>query len=258
MTVNVRSEGPVQIVVINRPHVRNAIDSATAQALDQAIKQAEADATVGAIVLTATGNRAFCSGLDLREASGEGPATAVPKVIFDGGFCGLTERVTDKLIIAAVNGAAVGGGWELALACDLIVAAETAFFASNEVSRGMIADGGASVRLPRIIGPYLARELLLTGDPLSAFRAAGLGLVNKVVPGDQLLSTAVELAQRILRHAPQAIGATRKLVNEAGGLPDPSAWAVNASYASQTVPTSDAWEGSTAYVEKREARWTGH
>src|SRR5579875_2915118 len=130
MTVHVERRNRVAIITIDRPERRNAIDEETAHALDRALRAAEEDNTVGAVVLTGAGTRAFSSGADLKEFSDHGPSSVVPTIVFEGGFCGITERFYAKPLIAAVNGAAVAGGWELALACDLIVASETTYFRS--------------------------------------------------------------------------------------------------------------------------------
>lgn len=255
MTVTVSRVEDVAVITINRPEVRNAVDGPTAEAFQRELAAAEQDATVTAIVITAAGKLAFCSGVDLREFSSRGPVEGVARVTSEDGFCGLTRHFSSKPLVAAVNGVAVAGGWELALACDLIVASQSATFSFNEVARGMVADEGGCLRLPGIVGPYVAREIVLTGTPISADRAERLGLVNRVVPAADLLDAAVSLATLVGKNAPIATQGSRKLIDLLTA-PSEEAWAANDAVSRTTNPSADAQEGSTAYTENRDAIWT--
>jgi enoyl-CoA hydratase len=249
MAVLVDRRDAVSVVTINRPEARNSLDAETIAGIGEAFVAAEHDPEVRAVVLTGAGDRAFCAGMDLR-------AFAAGGAIIDESRPGLevfTERVFGKPVIAAVNGTAVAGGFELALACDLIVAAEHAKFGLPEVKRALVAAGGGT-RLPRRLPLALALEIGLTGELFDAERAARLGLVNRVVPGDQVLAEALALAGLISRNGPLAVRVTKELmVGEAQGL-------ANKDIAAAVAPvfaSADAKEGARAFAEKRDPVWTG-
>ncbi|GAB2964254.1 enoyl-CoA hydratase-related protein [Amycolatopsis acidiphila] len=249
MSVLVQRHDAVTVVTINRPEARNALDAETMAGIGEALVAAEQDAEVRAVVLTGAGDRAFCAGMDLR-------AFAAGGAVIDESRPGLevfTERVYPKPVIAAVNGTAVAGGFELVLACDLAVVAEHAKFGLPEVKRGLVAAGGGT-NLPRRIPLALALELALTGETFDAARAAALGLVNRVVPGDQVLAEALALANTIARNGPLALRVTKELMlaQAQGAGREEIASATAAVFAS-----ADAKEGATAFAEKREPRWTG-
>ncbi|MEV3964224.1 enoyl-CoA hydratase-related protein [Nocardia sp. NPDC050193] len=249
MSILVERHDAVTVVTLNRPEVRNALDGATVTAVGQVLAAAEHDDTVRAIVLTGAGERAFCSGMDLKAfATGASLTTETGP-----GLAIFTQRIYPKPIIAAVNGAAVAGGFELVLACDLVVAAEEATFGLPEVKRGLVAAGGAT-NLPRRIPLPLALEIALTGNWMTAARAFQIGLVNRVVPRDQVLSEALSLAQTIASNGPLAVRITKELmVPQATG-------ATGVEIGAATAPvfaSNDAQEGAVAFLEKRPPRWTG-
>lgn len=249
MSVLVSRESAVTVMTINRPEARNALDAETMAGVGEALVAADADPEVRAVVLTGAGDRAFCAGMDLR-------AFAAGGAVLDDSRPGLevlTEGVYPKPVIAAVNGAAVAGGFELMLACDLAVVADHAKFGLPEVKRGLVAAGGGT-NLPRRVPLALALELALTGETVDAARVLELGLVNRVVPGEQVLAEALALADIIARNGPLALRVTKELMlaQARGASRDEIAAATGPVFAS-----ADAKEGATAFAEKREPRWTG-
>ena len=239
-------------ITLERPERRNAVDAALTAALTAALERFEADPGARVAVLTGSGDRAFCAGMDLKAfAAGEGP------LILEGpgGFAGFTRFPRTKPVIAAVNGAALAGGCELVLACDLVVAAEHAVFGLPEVKRGLFATSGGVLRLPRLIPPVRALELLLTGDPIDAATAHGLGLVNRVVPLDRLQEAARELALRICANAPLAVRETLALARAAFALTEEQLQARNDAAWARIAASEDAREGALAFAQKRAALW---
>ena len=249
--VLVERRGRVEIVTINRPDRRNALDGATIQGLGAALTEAEHDEDVNAVVLTAMGDRAFCAGMDLKAFAesgaplGDGPGLEV--------FVG---RVYPKPLIAAVNGPAVAGGFEIVLACDLVVAAEHATFGLPEVKRGLVAAGGGLTTLPRRVPLALALEMGLTGDSIEAPRAAALGLVNRVVAKDDVVDTAVALAEVIAANAPLALRVTKEVMLESSSV-DPDQRQGFGERMGAVFASEDAREGAVAFAEKRAPRWVG-
>lgn len=194
--------GALLILTIDREERRNALDSATAASLDAAIDGAENDASISAIILTATGERAFCSGMDMKEAAAIGPGSGL---IPGRGFGGITERRRTKPLIAAINGAAVAGGFEIALACDIVIAADHAIFALAEVKHGMFAFSGGIQRLARMVPRQTALALILTGEPISAERMLQLGLVSEVVPAAELRPRAIAIGEMIAAYSQDGV-----------------------------------------------------
>ncbi|HEV2310809.1 MAG TPA: enoyl-CoA hydratase-related protein [Acidimicrobiia bacterium] len=246
--------GAVLVLRLNRPDARNALTPALLRALSGAIVDAEADPTVRAIVLTGTGDRAFCAGMDLRAfAAGEHPDSADADET--RGFFRLLEGDVAIPVVGAANATAVAGGFELLLGCDVIVASDTARFGLPEVTRGLFPAGGGTflgTRLP--LG--VALELALTGDPIDARRAADLGLVSRVVPPEDVLDTALALAERIAANGPLALRATKELMRL--GVTDAARARERLREWQEIVFTSeDAREGATAFVEKRPPVWRG-
>ncbi len=243
--------GHIEILTINRPEARNAINLATATALSNALDEIEADDDIWVVVLTAAGDKAFSAGMDLKAfATGEFPIT-------DKGFGGITKRAFPKAIIAACNGSALAGGCEIMLSCDLVVAADHAKFGIPEVARGLVAGAGGLIRLPKRIPRAVALEMALTGEPMSAARALEIGLVNRVVPGDQVMAEAMALAERIAKNAPLAVRLSKQVMLEASELPEADAWAINDAVFGEIGRSGDAMEGAIAFAEKREPNWTG-
>jgi enoyl-CoA hydratase len=243
--------GSIELLTINRPDARNAINTAVAVALGDALDELETDETCRVVVLTGAGDKAFSAGMDLKAfAAGELPYT-------EKGFGGITQRVFPKPLICAANGSALAGGCEIMLSCDLVVAAEHARFGIPETSVGLIAGAGGLIRLPKRIPVAVALELALTADPISAERAHTVGLVNRVVPGEQVLDEALGLAKRIARNAPGAVRASKELIRTSADLGEAEAWALNDELFAAAAGAPDALEGATAFAEKREPRWTG-
>jgi enoyl-CoA hydratase/carnithine racemase len=255
-------DGHVALLTLNRPQALNAVDSALADAVGACLEDAAADPGVRAMVVTGAG-RAFCAGADLREIAagrGVGP-TGHP----EWGFAGLAQHWVSKPLIAAVNGYAMGGGTEIALACDLVVASEEAFFGLPEVKRGLLAAAGGVVRLQRQIPIKLALQMALTGDPVPAVMARDWGLVNDVVPAGQVLPRALELAKQIADNAPLSVQYSKKVLYQAasaGSDRDPAwnggdPWQINAEAMDVVFGSSDAIEGASAFAAKRPPVWTG-
>ncbi|MHB1486035.1 MAG: crotonase/enoyl-CoA hydratase family protein [Acidimicrobiales bacterium] len=253
MTVLVERRESVTIVTLNRPERRNALDGPTISGIGQAFTEAEHDPDVGAVILTAAGDRAFCAGMDLRAFADSGTPVGT-----DGPGLGvLMGRTYPKPVVAAVNGPAVAGGFELVLACDLVVAADHATFGLPEVKRGLVAAGGGVLLLPRRLPLALALEMGLTGDPIDAQRAYALGLVNRVVPAGEVLDVALGLAEVIAANAPMSLRLTKELMLEVSGGNDPVTRQQFADRYAPIFASDDAKEGATAFNERRSPRWTG-
>ncbi|HVB51569.1 MAG TPA: crotonase/enoyl-CoA hydratase family protein [Acidimicrobiales bacterium] len=243
--------GHVELLTINRPEARNAINRATAVALSEALDECEIDDDVWVVVLTGAGDKAFSAGMDLKAfATGEFPIT-------EKGFGGITKRNFTKPLIAAANGAALAGGFEMMISCDMVVAADHAKFGIPEATRGLIAGGGGLIRLPKRVPLTVAYELALTGDPIDAARAYELGLVNRVVPGDQVLDVAIALAERIAKNAPLAVRTSKDVMRRSIELSEADAWTANDEAFGMIGRSADAMEGAVAFAEKREANWQG-
>lgn len=250
--VRVQRVDSTLLITIDRPQARNSVNAAVAAALTAALYELETDPELRAGVLTGA-RGTFSAGMDLKAAlRGESPA--VP----GRGFGGLTEAARTKPLIAAVEGVALGGGLELALGCDLIVAAEDATFGLPDVTRGLIAAGGGVIRLPKRVPYHLAMEFLLTGEPVSGARAGRLGLVNRVTEPGEAVAVALGLAERLARNAPLALAAVQSLVRATDGVPEADAFAVQREMLGTLTASADAREGVTAFTERRTPRWTGH
>ena len=253
--VLVEHRGNVVIITINRPKARNAVDRATAHGIAAAIDEFESDpATVVAILTGADGT--FCSGMDLKAFVNAGPGDR-PAELEGRGFAGITETPPIKPLIAAVEGYALAGGCELALACDMIVAAENAVFGLPEVTRGLVAGSGGLLRLPRRIPHQIAMEYALTGAHMSAGDAHRWGLVNTLTPNGASLDAALQLAGKISANAPLAVRATKRVITESADWPLADAWSRQLDIVDSVLTSSDAHEGSQAFAEKRPAVWTG-
>ncbi|MER5916060.1 crotonase/enoyl-CoA hydratase family protein [Streptomyces sp. NPDC001982] len=241
----------VFVITIDRPQARNAVDGATARALAAAIDELEAreDLLVG--ILTGA-NGVFSAGMDLKAfAKGDTP------VIEGRGFGGITRTDIKTPLIAAVEGYALGGGTEMALACDMIVAARDATFGQTEVHYGIVPPEGGMVRLPERIPRNIALELLLTGAPLPAERAEQLGLVNHLTEPGEALTRAMELANRVAHNAPLAITAVKRVVNERTAFRDTDALRDQDQFVTPVLASLDAKEGARAFAEKRSPHWQG-
>jgi enoyl-CoA hydratase len=252
-----RRHGAVEILTLNRPERRNALSADLLAALNATFGELAADDAVRAVVLTGAGDRAFCAGLDLKDfASGRG-GPPVSRLDAEEQPRRHTVIAWDypKPIVAAVNGAAVAGGFEVMLACDLVVAAEHALFGLSEVKRGLLPGGGGTLLATRI--PLaLALELALTGNSFDAARALEVGLVNRVVPRSRVLDEALALATCIAENGPLAVKLIKQLVRRGATEGGPAAWPTAAQIA-QIFGSEDAREGALAFVEKRAPRWVG-
>jgi enoyl-CoA hydratase len=241
----------VQVITINRPEARNALDKAVADGIAAAVDELDASEELRVGVLTGAGGT-FSAGMDLKAfLAGETPAIA------GRGLCGITETPPRKPLIGAAEGWALAGGFELLLACDLVVAAETARFGVPEVKRSLVAAGGAALQLPRRVPYALALELLLTGEPLAAPRAAAIGLVNRVTPEGGALTGALELAATIASNGPLAVAATKAIARGSADWTFEEGWRRQAELVGPVFASEDAREGATAFAEKRAPVWRG-
>ncbi len=242
----------VACVVIDRPAARNAIDPDMAAAIEAAADTLEADGSVRVVVLTGAGDKAFSAGADLATvAAGRDRELLRPR----GGYLGLSAYPRKKMWIAAVRGVAAGGGLELALSCDLIVAGETARLGLPEVSRGTIAGACGVWRLPQRVPHSIALEWLTTGELVPAPRAHAAGLVNQVVADDQVVAAAIELAQRVARNSPTAVRETLAIARNAARLDEDRARLLTEQASERLRACPDNQEGAKAFLEKRPPRW---
>ncbi len=244
-------EGGVLVITLNRPEARNAANRALAEGVAAAMDVLESDDDLHVAILTGAGGT-FCSGMDLKAfVTGETPH------VKGRGFAGLTEYTASKPLIAAIEGYALAGGFELAISCDLIVAADDSKFGIPETKRGLAAAAGGLVKLPRQISPRIAMELALTGEFISAQRAYEIGLINKVVPSGSALSSAMELAAKISANGPLAVAASKKVIAHALDWTSDEAFAKQGEIVNPVFTSEDAIEGATAFAEKRAPNWKG-
>jgi enoyl-CoA hydratase/carnithine racemase len=247
-------EPHIAVVTLNRPAARNAVNGAVAAGLEAAVERAEADPDIWAVVLTGAGPHAFCAGADLKEVSaGRSAALATEK----GGFGGFVRARRSRLWIAAAQGHALAGGLELLLACDLAIGAETATFGLPEVTRSLVAGAGGVFRLPRVVPRAIALEMIATGAPISAATAHHHGLLNAVVPAEQVVPMALDLARKICGNAPVAVRESLAIARQAAELDEAALWALSGAASTRIRQTEDFQEGPRAFVEKRAPRWTG-
>ena len=249
--VRAEPEGDVLVVTIDRPEARNAVNLAVAEGIAAAVDRLDGDGTLRAGILTGAGGT-FCAGMDLKAfVAGERP------FVGDRGFAGLVQRPPRKPLIAAVEGWALAGGFEVALACDLIVAARDARFGIPEVKRGLVAAAGALLRLPRRIPYHLAMELALTGEPIGAERAAQVGIVSRLTEPGEAVAGARRLAAQVARNGPLAVDASKRIVAAAADWGEAEGWERQAEITAPVFGSEDAREGATAFAEKREPVWRG-
>lgn len=249
--VRTERHGAALQITIDRPDQANAIDGAVTRGLAAALGELEENGALRVGLLTATGDRHFCVGSDLRAAE-EDPAQLLHPV---GGFGGMVRFPRTKPLVAAINGDAIGGGIELALACDFAIASEGARFAFPEVSIGVLAAAGGAIRLPRLIGTPRALDLLLTGRFISAQEAEAIGLVSRAVPAELLIDEAMRAVESIASASPAAVAATRELVADASALGEEALWRRNDEVLAQILNGPDAAEGRRAFLEKRAPQW---
>jgi enoyl-CoA hydratase len=241
----------VAVITIDRPQARNAVNGEVARGIAAAIEDFDSRGDVSVLVLTGAGGT-FSAGMDLKGfLAGDAPMAA------GRGFGGIVERPPAKPVIAAVEGYALAGGFELVLACDLVVASEEAKFGLPEVRRGLVAGAGGLLRLPKRIPYHLAMEIALTGEHFSAERLAFAGLVNILVPAGEALSAAKELAHKIALNAPLALAATKRVIVESADWPADEAFSKQGEIISPIFGSKDAMEGAMAFAEKRQPVWRG-
>ncbi|MDU4962064.1 MAG: short-chain-enoyl-CoA hydratase [Sporomusaceae bacterium] len=250
------NEDGIGIVTLNRPKALNALNGQTMLELSRLMDELAKDAAVQVVIITGGGEKAFVAGADITEMQ---PMTAV-----EGRNWGKLGQATfakvenlPQPVIAAVNGFALGGGCELAMACDIRIASEKAKFGQPEVTLGITPGFAGTQRLARLVGRGIAKELLFTGDMIDAAEAYRIGLVNKVVPAEQLLAKAKELAQKIMSKAPVAVRMCKAAVNEGLDMDQDSGVAYEAEVFGLCFATDDQTEGMSAFVEKRQAKFTG-
>ncbi|MDQ1002231.1 crotonobetainyl-CoA hydratase [Neobacillus niacini] len=262
-TILFEKRGQIALITLNRPEVMNAVNRRLSVEVGFALEEFNNDPDLRVAIITGAGEKAFCVGSDLKEKLEIG--LSIPDEIKEWteklkewGFAGITKRHISKPIIAAVNGYALGGGFEIALSCDLIVASEKASFGLPEVKHGLIAGAGGLLRLPRNIPVKVAMRAILTGKSLSAEEAKSWGIVNEIVPHDDVLSAAIRLAEDIIKNSPTAVSFSKEVVYR--GLDStltfpPDGWKINDDYISQAFDSDDAKEGIRSFVEKREPNW---
>lgn len=256
--VLVERQGHILIATINRPEARNAVNAAVHVGLGEALEQAEHDPEIRVVILTGAGDQAFCAGADLKALSRGERLTPDDKAQRSWGFAGVVQHPISKPIIAAVNGFALGGGTELALACDLVVAADHARFGLPEVKRGIYAAAGGAFRIAQQLPVKVAMEILLTGEPFSAQRALELGFANRVVPLADLIETAIDLANRIAVNAPLSVQASKRIamgIADGGIANDAAFWEANNREGRAVMQSQDAKEGPLAFAQKRQPVW---
>ena len=243
--------GRVLLITLNRPDARNAVNLAMAEAMAAALDELDSDDELSVGVITGEG-KGFSSGMDLRAfASGERPWAR------DRGFAGIVQKPAEKPLIAAIEGFAVAGGLEIALACDLLVVAKGAKLGVPEVKRGLVAAGGALRQLPRRLPGAIAMELALTGETITAERAAELGLVNRLADPGRALDMALELAEEVAANAPLALRASKTVLRRQWSWDDETFWAKQGEMIAPVFASEDAIEGATAFSEKRDPNWRG-
>ncbi|KFG90923.1 Enoyl-CoA hydratase [Sphingobium herbicidovorans NBRC 16415] len=251
MPVNFEIINGVATITIDRPEARNSIDREAAIAIDAAIKQIESDSAIRVGIITGAGGN-FCAGMDLK-AFLRGETVRLP----DSGFAGVTQAKRTKPLIAAVEGYALAGGFEIALACDMVVASEEAQFGLTEAKRGLVANAGGLVRLPRQLPIKIATQLVLVGDLHPASLLATHGLINVVTPKGGALDGALELARKIAANGPLAVAVGRQVLNESLEWPADELFDRQNAITAAVFASEDAKEGARAFAEKRAPVWRG-
>ena len=250
--VQVAERQGILIVTINRPEARNAVNYECARQLAAAFERLDADPALRIGILTGTGS-VFSAGMDLKDFA----RTRIRPRVGDKGFAGLNEAPPAKPLIAAVEGYAVAGGFEMVLACDLIVASREATFGLPEVKRGLVAGSGGLLRLPKRLPYHIAMEMILTGDHFPAERASQLGLVNVLCEPGQALAQAISLAERIELNGPLAVQTSKKIVVQGQDWSQQEMFSRQAPMMTHIFESDDAREGALAFAQKRKPQWTG-
>jgi enoyl-CoA hydratase len=250
-------DGPLALITISRERVRNALSQATIAEIHTALQAVEADPALRVAIITGAGDRAFVAGADINELRALPNATAARLLAEGGHRVGLFIAGMQKIVIAAVNGFALGGGCELAMACDLRIAADSAKFGQPEINLGIIPGWGGTQRLTRLVGPGMSKLLNITGDLIDAQEALRIGLVERVVPAADLMPQARALALQIASKAPLAVAAIKQAVNRGADMGLADACMYEAALFGDITATADAKEGTSAFLEKRQPTWTG-
>lgn len=245
----VERRGPVMVLTLNRPEVKNAASYELACAMAEALDMLDADDSLSVAVLTGAGGN-FCTGMDLKGFL-QGKRPSIP----GRGFCAVTEAPPRKILIAAVEGYALAGGFELALGCDLIVSSNAAKFGLPEVKRGLVAAAGGLLRLPKRLPYHIAMEFILTGNMLSASTAHQHGLINRLVEPGQALDAALALADEIVANGPLALMASKRIVRESGDWNESDMFDKQRQIVTPVFESEDAKEGARAFAEKRKPVW---
>jgi len=251
MTVKFELEDGVAIITIDRPEARNAVDHATALAIFEAVRRIDSNHDIRVGILTGAGGH-FCAGMDLK-AFLRGEVVRFP----EAGFAGVTQANISKPLIAAIEGYALAGGFEIALACDLVVAAEDAKFGLTEVRRGLVANAGGLVRLPRQLPAKIASELVLTADIYPASLLAHHGLINRVVPSGEALQAALAYARKIAGNGPLAVAVSKQVLGESQDWSSTEMFDRQNELTAKVFKSADAREGASAFAEKRTPVWRG-
>ncbi len=254
--VNVETQDRLAVITVNRPEVRNALESRVVQELIATFERLAKAPDVGAIILTGAGDKAFIAGADIKEMASKG-ALEMER------FSELGRRLEDamtscpKPILAAINGHALGGGCEIAMCCDIRIASDRAKIGQSEINIGIIPGFGGSQRLPRLVGPGWAAEMILTGEPIDAATAERIGLVNRVVPQERLLEETKAIAAKILAKSPAAVALARACLRAAQEMSLPAGLAYETAAFGVAGATQDKAEGMAAFIEKRKPAWKG-
>jgi len=246
----------IATITVNRPKSLNALNLATVREMKSAFEEVSSGKNAGVVLLTGAGEKAFIAGADITEMKGFTAMQALDFALLGQGVLSFIEQMHQP-VIAVVNGFALGGGCEVAMACDLILAADTAKFGQPEVTLGIIPGYGGTQRLPRLVGRNLAKEMVLTGDMITSRRACEIGLVNRVFPAAELMGAARNIAARILSRGPVAVRTAKMAMNRGLDMDLPNACAFEASLFSAGFSTADRTEGIGAFLEKRNPRFTG-
>ncbi|WP_460073023.1 crotonase/enoyl-CoA hydratase family protein [Streptomyces sp. YKOK-I1] len=246
--------GDIALITLNRPQALNAVNAQLSAALGAALEEFASDPELRVGVLTGAG-RAFCAGMDLKEAAAGREVTDPSHP--EWGFGGIVRHQVGKPLIAAVNGPALGGGAEIVLACDLVVADENAVFGMPEVHHGLFPAAGGVLRLQERVPRNIAREIALTGAPLDAATAARWGLFNRIAPAGKSVDVALELAERVATGAPLSLQAIKRVMSWGENRAEGDAWDENDLVFRQILASDDAKEGPHAFAEKRAPQWTG-
>ncbi len=245
--VLVEDRGRVRVITLNRPEAKNSVNNALGEALNAAIEELDSNDGLTAGVLTGAGG-GFSAGMDLKAFAKEGPPPSFGKFLQGG---------AQKPLIAAVEGFALAGGLEIALTCDLIVAAKGVKLGIPEVNKGLFAAGGGLFRLPARVGYGKAMEMALTSDPILAEEAHEIGLVARLAEKGEAANVAIELAERIAKNAPLAVAASKQVIRDSQGMTEAEAWKMQAPLSGKVFASEDAKEGPRAFAEKREPNWSG-